>query len=85
MTLECAWLVVVVDSLVFDGGAHPEGGVASLPVVEDLEVLKDGVGQFDAGAPPLPVQQFDLHASPERFDDSVIEAVPDRPHGGDQS
>ena len=48
-------VVVVVDSLVFDRGSHLEGGVASLPVVEDLEVFEDGVGQLDTGVPSLPV------------------------------
>ena len=35
-------------------------------VVEDLEVFKQGVGQFDAGAPPLPVQQLDLNPAPRK-------------------
>jgi hypothetical protein len=37
-------------------------------VVEDLEVFKQGVGQFDAGVPPPPVQQLDLDPAPERLD-----------------
>jgi hypothetical protein len=40
--------------------------VASLPIVEDLKVLEDGVGQLEPRVPPLPVQQFDLHPRPER-------------------
>ena len=71
LILECERLVVVVDSLVFDRCAHSECGVATLAVVEDLEVFEDGVGQLDPGAPPLPVEQFDLHASPERLDHGV--------------
>ena len=67
----------MVDSLVFDRCSHLWGGVASLPVVEDFEVFEDCVGQLDSGAPPPPVQQLDLHASPERFHHGVIEAVPD--------
>ena len=35
-------VVVVVDYFVFDRSSHPGGGVASLPVVEDLKVLDDG-------------------------------------------
>ena len=41
----CDGWVVVVDSLVFDRGAHSQGGVASLPDVEDFEVFEDSVGQ----------------------------------------
>ena len=68
----------MVDSLVFGRGSHPEAGVTSLTVVEDLEVFEYGVGQFDAGAPPLPVEELDLHPGPEGFDDGVVETVPDR-------
>ena len=85
MILECWGWVVVVDSLVFDRGVHSQGGVTSLAVVEDLEVFEDGVGQFDAGPPSLPVEQLDLHSSPEGFDDGVIEAVADRTHRRDQT
>jgi len=75
--------VVVVDSLVFDRGSHPEGGVAALTVVQDLEVFEDGVGNLDAGAPALAVQQLNLEAIPERLDHGV-EAVTDRSHGWDE-
>jgi hypothetical protein len=34
--------------------------VASLPVVEDLQVLNDRVGELDAGAPASLVEEFDL-------------------------
>ncbi len=63
LILECWGWVVVVDSLVFDRGVHSQGGVTSVAVVEDVEVFEDGVGQFDAGPPSLPVEQlsrFDL-------------------------
>src|SRR5829696_8055771 len=33
-----------VELLEFNGGAPAQGAVASLPVVEDLQILKDGVG-----------------------------------------
>lgn len=36
-----SWVVVVVDSLVLDRASHSEGGVAPLPVAEDLEVFED--------------------------------------------
>ena len=50
-----------------------------LPVLEDLKVLEDGVGELQSGSPAAPVEQFDLHARPERLDDGVIEAVPIEP------
>jgi hypothetical protein len=37
--------LVVVEGLIFAGCEHPEGAVAALAVVEDLEVLKDRVGE----------------------------------------
>ena len=82
MILECWGWVVVVDSFVFYGCAHCDAGVASLSVVEDLKVFEDGVGQFDTGAPSVPVEQFDLHATPERFDDGIVETVPIDPIEG---
>ena len=33
-----------MDSLVFDRGVHLEAAVAALTVVEDLEVVEDGIG-----------------------------------------
>ena len=72
--------MVAVDGLVLDWGVHSDARVAALSVVEDLKVLEDRVGEFDTGLPPFPVQQFDLHAGPERFDHGVIEAVADRSH-----
>lgn len=66
---------VLVDSFILDRCSHPEGAVASLTVVEHFEVFEDGVGEFDAGVPPSPVQEFDLHPGPERFDHGVIEAL----------
>ena len=50
----------------------------ALAVVEDLEVLEDGVGQLDAGLPSAAVEQPDLHPARERFDDGVIERVADQ-------
>jgi hypothetical protein len=34
----------------------------ALPVVEDLQVLEDRVGQLDPGPPAATVEQLDLHA-----------------------
>jgi len=39
----------VVDSLVFDRGSHFQGGVASLPVVEDFEEV--GCSLAEASVP----------------------------------
>jgi len=51
--------------------------VPPLPVVEDFKILENRVGELQAGSPSAAVEQLDLHAGPERFDDGVIEAVPD--------
>ena len=44
----------------------------SLPVVEDLKGLEDGVGELQACPPAPSVEQLDLHAGPERLDDGVM-------------
>jgi hypothetical protein len=54
--------------------------VASLPVVEDLQVLKDRVGEVDASGPPLTIQQFCLHARSEGPDHGVVVGVTDGAH-----
>jgi hypothetical protein len=41
--------------------------VASLPVVEDLQVLKDRVGELHAGPPPPAIQQLGLQPGPRRI------------------
>ena len=41
-------------------GEHAERGVPAAAVVEDFQVTEQGVGQFEAGAPALPVEQFGL-------------------------
>jgi len=51
-----------------------EAAVASLPVVEDFQVLEDRVGQFDTRLPASLVEEFDLHPRPERFDHRVVVA-----------
>lgn len=50
-----------VESLVLNRGTVAQGGVASLTVVEDLDVLKNCVGQFHPSLPFPAVQQLDLH------------------------
>jgi hypothetical protein len=66
-------------------GAHAQGGVTSPAVVEDFQIVEDGVGQFDACVPAFSVERLGLHSAPERFDDRVVAAISDRPHRGHQS
>jgi hypothetical protein len=54
--------------------------VAALAVVEDLEVLEDGVGQLDPGPPAFPVEDLDLESHPEGPDYGVVETVVDQDH-----
>jgi len=74
----CRWLLV--SGFKLDWCEHVKRCVASLPVVPDLQVLEDRVAQLDAGAPALPVEELDRHASPGGLDHLVIEAIPDRAH-----
>jgi hypothetical protein len=39
-------LLLVVEGLIFVGCEHPEGAVAALAVVEDLDVLEERVGEL---------------------------------------
>jgi len=66
-----------VELLVLDRGAQAQGAVVSLPIVEDLQVLKDCGGQLEAGGPPLTVEEFGLHAGPEGFDHGIVVGVAD--------
>ncbi len=63
-------------SLELDRCEHTQRRVSTLAVVNDLQVLEDGVGQLDA----CPVEHLDLHAAPERFHERVVEAIADRFH-----
>ena len=36
--------------------------------------------KLDSCAPTLPVEEFDLHPAPERLDEGIVVAVPDRTH-----
>jgi hypothetical protein len=47
-----------VELLVLDRSSHPEGAVAALPVVENLKVFEDRVGEFDAGLPAFAVEEL---------------------------
>ena len=70
----------VVHSFILDWCVHSEGWVASLVVVEDLEIFEDRVREFDAGASPFAVQEFDLHAGPDRFNHGVVVAIANGAH-----
>ena len=48
---------------------HAQGGVSTLSVMEDFQVLEERGGQLQPGAPPSAVEQFDLDSGPE---DSII-------------
>jgi hypothetical protein len=65
-----------VELLVLNGGSPAQGAVASLPVVEDLQVLKDRVGQLDASPPPPAIQQLSLHPRPEDSITALSKASP---------
>jgi hypothetical protein len=56
-------------------GEPAERAVASLPVVEDLQSRKDGVGQLHAGGSSPAVEQFGLHPAAECFDDGVVGVI----------
>src|SRR5687767_13353485 len=47
------------------GAVHSDAGVASLRVVPALYPLEHGVGKFVACLPGFPVEQLELHRSPE--------------------
>ena len=71
----CHWLTLLVQRLALERGEHAQRAMTSTAVVEDLKIFEHGVGEFDAGAPGAAVEQFGLHAPPERLDDGVVEAL----------
>ena len=56
--------------------------MASLANVERLDVVEDGVGELQAGAPAPAVEQLGLHARPEALHHGVVTGVPDRTECG---
>src|SRR2546423_5980567 len=60
--------------LELDRRQHTERRVPALTVMEDFQVLEERGGQLQTRGPDLPVQELDLHATPERFHQRVIEA-----------
>src|SRR4029453_4802245 len=74
---------LVVGSLSRTGWGEPaERAVASLPVVEDLQVRKARIGQLYGGWSSPAVEQFGLHPAPECFDGGVVVGVTDGVHRG---
>jgi hypothetical protein len=73
-----------MSSLKLERCEHTQRRVTPLAIVEDLEVFEDCTGQFDACAPAFPIEQFDLHATPEGFHHRVVVAVADRTHRREQ-
>ena len=55
--------------------------MASLSIVEDLDVVEHRIREFEPRLPPLSVQQFNLHARPEGFHHRVIKGVADGSEG----
>ena len=55
--------------------------MSTLAIVEHLDVVEDGVREFEPRAPLLSVEQFVLHARPERLHHGVIERSADGPEG----
>ena len=59
--------------------------MAPRAVVEHVDVVEDGVSEFESSCPTLPVEQFDLHARPEALHHGVVECITDRAKGWQQS
>jgi hypothetical protein len=48
--------LLVVEGFIFGGCKHLERAVTALAVVEDLEILEEGVGELETGPPSLTVE-----------------------------
>jgi hypothetical protein len=72
--------VVGVAVLVFDRAEHLERRVESSTVMEDLKVLKDGVGQLEVCVSAFLVQKLILQPRPARFHLAVVMAIADGCH-----
>ena len=56
--------------------------MTALAVVEDLDVLEDGVGELDPRAPPLAVEEFDLHPAQNESMTALSKQSPTEPIDG---
>ena len=52
--------------------------MASLGVVEVVNIISHCGAELHDGQPLLPVQEFGLHPAPEGFDHGIVIAIPDR-------
>ncbi len=59
--------------------------MATLPIMEDLQVREERGRQLHPRRPRLSVQQLELDGAPERLHQRVIEATPHRAHRGQQA
>ena len=64
--------------------AHAVPDRKDLEILVLRQVLKDRVGELEAGPLALAVQQLDLHAGPERRHHGVSKAGAGPAHGGHQ-
>ena len=53
----------------------------TLSIVEHVDVVEDGVGQFEPRLPLLPIEELVLHARPEGLHHGIVKRVADRPEG----
>ena len=65
------WVVVVVDSLVFDWCSHLQGGLAPLPVVEDFDVVEQRWAGLVSVRECGPVEDYGFEGGEERLHQSV--------------
>src|ERR1700754_2567370 len=56
-------------------GEHPEAVVASLAVVEDLDVVEDFAAEIAAGRPGSAVDELFLERGEEALGDGVVVAI----------
>lgn len=67
---------------------HTQRRMTPLAIVKDLEIFEDRARQFDGCHPALSIQEFHVHAAPERFDHGVVAPMSSgcargRPESGD--
>ena len=65
---------------VVDGAEHVAVAVSSAWVAPGFGPFEDGLGELVACVPGSGVEQLDLQAPEERFDDCVVKAITDRTH-----
>lgn len=53
-------------------GVIADGGVATLPVVVDFDVVEDHVNEVDASTPLFTVKKLDLPGGPKRLEPDLV-------------